>query len=58
MEVWSLETEGGERLGYRIKTDRSNVYDIKSDIKILGETIVGSIHTHGSRPSVWYSQSS
>ena len=44
MEVWSLETEGGERLGYRIKTDCNNVYDIKTDIKIPSrKNIIGSI---------------
>lgn len=43
MDVWSLETTGGKRLGYRIKTDYNNVYDIKTDIKIPSrKSIIGS----------------
>lgn len=44
MEVWSLETEGGVRLGYRVKTDCNNVYDIKTDMKIPSKKcIIGFI---------------
>lgn len=43
MEVWSLETLEGDKLGYRIKTDCNNVYDIKTDMKIPNGKIVGNI---------------